>query len=229
MSKIKSTIKTFSCALSNDTKGRCNVPRYLYHVTSKANYEKMLQDGFIKKSHDFAQDTNLNGVFMFDLKNFTKRWCNMGFYIGENTQENIFSLAKALFMKTSSKTSDIVALRIPTRSLSLGKLKCRVQGVNLTLSHANNGDSALRQKHYTRKKQPIEYIFEDNIPLNCVEKVGEADSGVILEDLLKENVSGVSLYEKINPKELLAKLFKGQPEEKCIEISKNSTIEFKSL
>ena len=49
------------------------IPRYLYHMTSKKNYESMLKDGFIKTGHDAYLDSNLDGIFMFDLKNFIKR------------------------------------------------------------------------------------------------------------------------------------------------------------
>lgn len=212
--------------------GHRNVPRYFYHVTNKKNYENMLKDGFIKAGQDAYEESNLNGVFMFDLKNFTKRWCHMGFDIGENSEEKFFTLAKALFMKISLKSSDIVVLRIPSKELPLDKLKCRIQGgvkvSDIPLSHALNGDSAFRQKHYTRKRQPVEYIFEGNIPLDHVQKAGEANTGVIFEEM-RQDMSGRSLYTKLKTKEILTNLFKGQPEEKCIEQANKSSIKFRNL
>lgn len=54
--------------------GKPNLPRYLYHVTSRKNYEAMLKSGEIRTSHDACLSSSLEGVFMFDLKNFAKRW-----------------------------------------------------------------------------------------------------------------------------------------------------------
>ena len=169
MKTIKSIAGAAITASSKTLKsGRRNIPRYFYHVTNKKNYEIMLKDGFIKASHDARVESNLNGVFMFDLKNFTKRWCHMGFDIGENPGENFLTLAKGLFMKSSSNSSDIIVLRIPTKELPLDKLKCRIQGgTNISLSHAFNGDIVTRQKHYTRKRLPVEYIFDGNIHRLC--------------------------------------------------------------
>lgn len=205
--------------------GQSAVPRFLYHITSKKNYESILKDGFIRTSQDGADMTNLNGVFMFDLKNFTKRWCNTGFSMGDD----FLTLAKALFVKGSSKTSNIVVLKVPTKKLPLDKLKCRTQDIKakVPLSHFSDGDTALRQKHYTRKKQPIEYIFEEDIPISSIKKIGEADTGVIIEDVFANMYA--SDYKKVDVKQILTNLFKGQPEEKCIELANNSSFKLHDM
>ena len=71
----------------------------------------MLKDGFINASHDANPITNLSGVFMFDLKNFTKRWCNTGFKFDKT---NPFSLAKGLLLKRAAPSFT----RRPRRSSS---------------------------------------------------------------------------------------------------------------
>ena len=71
--------------------------------------------------------------------------------------------------------------------------------------------------------------FLREIFIDCVQKAGEANTGVILEEMLKEDMSGLSLYQKLKPKEILANLFKGQPEEKCIEQANKSSIKFRNL
>lgn len=221
--KIVNPDLTKQVLTKTEKNGRRNIPKYLYHLTNKKNYEQCLKDGFIKIGHDTAPDTNLNGVFMFDLKNFTKRWLNTGFDIGDTPGENILTLAKALIMKVSSKDSNIVVLRIPTKNLSLDKLRCRIQSMtnisNIPSSHFIDGDLATKQKHFTRKKHAIEYIFENNIPMSNVQKVGETNSGITYKNLL-DPILGADMYKTINPQEILAQLFKGQPEEKCIEITK---------
>ena len=159
---------------------------------------------------------------MFDLKNFTKRWCNTGFKFDKT---NPFSLAKGLLLKSASNNSDIVVLKIPTKDLPLDKLKCRTQDITSNISdfHASNGDFAVRQKHYTRKKQPIEYIFQESIPMSSVQKIGEANTGTTLENITEDT------YKKFDIKQILAHLFKGQPEEKCINLANSSNIKFKDL
>ena len=206
--------------------GRRSVPRFLYHVTSKTNYESMLKDGFINASHDANPITNLSGVFMFDLKNFTKRWCNTGFKFDKT---NPFSLAKGLLLKSASNNSDIVVLKIPTKDLSLDKLKCRTQDItsNPSISHILDGDFAIRQKHYTGKKQPIEYIFQEPIPMSSVQKIGEANTGVSLENMI--NIMDPDMYKNFDIKNTLTNLFKGQPEEKCINLANSSNIKFKDM
>ena len=63
-----------NCPTTDTQLGRRNLPRYLYHITTENNYQQMLKDGYIKGHHDLDLNTHLSGVFLFDLKNFSKRW-----------------------------------------------------------------------------------------------------------------------------------------------------------
>lgn len=191
--------------------GRRNVPRFLYHLTTQNNYNKILKDGYIKSNHDLDLCSNLSGVFMFDLKNFTKRWVSMGVDCGDK----LLTFAKALLMQVSKDDSNIVVLKIPTRFLSSKKLKCRSQ-VSKNDWHINNGDFATNQRHYTRKKEPLEYINETDIPIQNVIKIGEANSGFNLEKAFEE--MNENYFDKINVAQVLQKLFQNTPEEKCINL-----------
>ena len=51
--------------------GKHKVPRFIYHMTNKTNYESMLRDGFIKTSPDVTLG---RGVFATELTNLFKRW-----------------------------------------------------------------------------------------------------------------------------------------------------------
>ncbi len=192
--------------------GRRNVPRYLYHLTTQNNYNRMLKDGYIRCNHDVNLDTNLSGVFMFDLKNFTKRWLSMGIACGDN----LLTYAKALIMQVSKDDSNIVVLKIPTKFLFLKYLKCRSQ-VSTNDLHYRNGDFATNQRHYTRKKEPIEYINEAYIPIKNVIKIGEANSGFNLKKAFDE--MNDNHFDKIDVNQVLQKLFKNTPEEKCINLA----------
>lgn len=200
-----------NCQIGGTQLGRRNVPRYLYHLTTQNNYNKILKDGYIKSNHDLDLCSNLSGVFMFDLKNFTKRWVSMGVDCGDK----LLTFAKALLMQVSKDDSNIVVLKIPTRFLSSKKLKCRSQ-VSKNDWHINNGDFATNQRHYTRKKEPLEYINETDIPIQNVIKIGEANSGFNMEKAFEE--MNENYFDKINVAQVLQKLFQNTPEEKCINL-----------
>lgn len=191
--------------------GKRNVPRYLYHLTTDKNYQQMLKDGYIKANHDADLSSNLSGVFMLDLRNFTKRWLTTGVDCGDK----LLTFAKGLIMQASKDGSNIVALKIPTRKLNTSKLRCRSQ-VSENNIHHKNGDFATNQKHYARKKEPLEYINEENIPIKNAIKIGEADTGFNLEKALENEP--MNYIDIIDEKKILQNLFKNTPEEKCINL-----------
>ena len=200
-----------NCPTTSTQLGRRNLPRYLYHITTENNYQQMLKDGYIKGHHDLDLSTHLSGVFLFDLKNFSKRWTTMGIDWGDK----LFTFAKGLIMQASKDDSNLVVLKISTKTLSQNKLKCRNQLTD-SKTHNTYGDFATNQKHYTRKKNAIEYINEGNIPIQNVTKIGEANVGFNLHKAM-ENLSE-NIFDKIDVKKILQNLFKNTPEEKSINI-----------
>lgn len=205
-----------NCPTTGTQLGRRNLPRYLYHITTENNYQQMLKDGYIKGHHDLDLNTHLSGVFLFDLKNFSKRWTTMGIDWGDK----LFTFAKGLIMQASKDDSNLVVLKIPTKTLSQNKLKCRNQLTD-SKTHNTYGDFATNQKHYTRKKNAIEYINEGNIPIQNVTKIGEANVGFNLHKAM-ENLSE-NIFDKIDVKKILQNLFKNTPEEKSINIATKET------
>lgn len=200
-----------NCPTTDTQLGRRNLPRYLYHITTENNYQQMLKDGYIKGHHDLDLNTHLSGVFLFDLKNFSKRWTTMGIDWGDK----LFTFAKGLIMQASKDDSNLVVLKISTKTLSQNKLKCRNQLTD-SKTHNTYGDFATNQKHYTRKKNAIEYINEENIPIQNVTKIGEANVGFNLHKAM-ENLSE-NIFDKIDVKKILQNLFKNTPEEKSLNI-----------
>lgn len=205
-----------NCPTTSTQLGRRNLPRYLYHITTENNYQQMLKDGYIKGHHDLDLNTHLSGVFLFDLKNFSKRWTTMGIDWGDK----LFTFAKGLIMQASKDDSNLVVLKISTKTLSQNKLKCRNQLTD-SKTHNTYGDFATNQKHYTRKKNAIEYINEGNIPIQNVTKIGEANVGFNLHKAM-ENLSE-NIFDKIDVKKILQNLFKNTPEEKSINIATKET------
>lgn len=185
--------------------GKPNLPRYLYHVSSRKNYEAMVKSGEIRTSHDACLSSSLEGVFMFDLKNFAKRWTSTFFNFEEECAK--VNLGSALVCKNS----DIVVLKVPTKKMNVDKLKVRVQDETKTDYHALNGDSARFQTLYTRRKKPIEYIYGENIDISDAQKIGELNL-----ELNADNRNELIDFMQKRPFEPLLKLFKGTPEEKCV-------------
>lgn len=186
--------------------GKPDVPRYLYHMTRKKNYEQILEKGLINAYSDTGH-SDLCGVFMFDLKNFEKRWANTWF----NIDDMKVNLGRALLSKHScddsviEKAEDIVMLRIPTKNMDINKLKIRRQDI----VQFDEADSAIYQSVYTRRKISIEYIYESDIDVSDVQKIGEMSIRIKNQEELKKTI-------ELKPFDLLLKLFKGQPEEKGI-------------
>ena len=186
--------------------GKPDIPRYLYHMTRKKNYEQILEKGLINAYSDTGH-SDLCGVFMFDLKNFEKRWANTWF----NIEDMKVNLGRALLSKHAcedsviGKAHDIVMLRIPTKNMNINKLKIRRQDI----MQFEDADSAIYQSVYTRRKIPIEYIYESDIDVSNVQKIGEMSVKIKNQDELKKII-------ELKPFDLLLKLFKCQPEEKGI-------------
>jgi len=196
------------------------IPRYLYHVTTKKNYEAMLKSGEIIGSHDGNFMSNLEGVFMFDLKNFLKRWSSTYFKCDNGTTIN---LGAALIGKNRT---DAVVLRVPTKNFNVDKLKIRAQDNLNSTYHGLNGDYARFQSLYTRNKKPIEYIYGQNIKMSDVQKVGEINIGI--PENFYELENGMEFFKRKPFKELL-EIFRGSPEEKGVLAFKRANIKNKVL
>ena len=204
------------------------VPRYIYHLTPKENYEQMLKDGYIKLSSDpyFAK----NGIFTFEFENLFKRWNSKGAGYKE-------TLLEGLLRQVTKNQDEVVILKIPTSKLEQNKLYIRSQkklfGSGLTprqeimkvmatkyqdrknistkdmfnvineslnkciLEQNNNihiryGAPVYQSSLFKQRKEPIEYIYCDTIPISNVEKLGEV------------NISELSEYNE-NEKAILTK------------------------
>ena len=203
------------------SKGK-KIPRYLYHVTNEKNYNSIMKDGVIKTSHDAYLESNLNGVFLFDLKNFLKFWCNTWFSVSDS----LVSLSMALFSRCAYRNPKIVILRIPTKNLDTNNVRCRVELEDeMPDAHIKNGDTALNQKHYTRNKKPIEYIYQKVIPANIIKKVGNADIDMIVDNMLETGTYSRANYTW----QILKALFKSSPEEKALNISEKFSEKYKKI
>ena len=94
------------------------IPRFLYHLTTKSNYEEIVRSGRLLAKHEATAGS---AVFMIDLQNFLKRWSSFYF-----CNEKI-KIDKALFDYCKKDWSGLVLLRIPTQKLKSNALRVRSQ------------------------------------------------------------------------------------------------------
>lgn len=167
------------------------LPKYLYHLTNSSSYEKIIQSGQIKLSKDI-----IDGVFMFDMKDFQTNWRN------SKSVSGLGSLAQSLLEQALKIDKGLVLLKIPTESLDPMKIVIRPEDEvinfiksdnfrNLSMVYAEKGGifnnkwelpknltegySPTETKSYTDNGRAIEYIYQGNINLSdaAVEKVLE--------------------------------------------------------
>ena len=97
------------------TFGKHKIPRFIYHMTNKGNYESIVQDGVIKTTLDGLLG---KGVFTTELTNLFKRWRS------SNSWQNV-SLQEKLIEQVAKGQDEIVILKIPTAKLDSNKLIIR--------------------------------------------------------------------------------------------------------
>ena len=158
--------------------GKHKIKRYLYHLTSEDNYKKMVESGKIK----LTQDSQLpyDGIFMTDLENLAKQWRtskDWNHTVPEN-KSGIF-LSAALLKQAAKGGDTIVCLRIPTKYLNHDMLKIRSQNRLFSevespkiKEHIRNGAPAKDANLYKQRKEAIEYIYQEEIPIDKVELAG---------------------------------------------------------
>ncbi len=189
-----------------------NLPRYLYHLTTKENAARILQTGAMPSR---TLNETRTAFYMFDLKNFLKRWTHPF----RNYSNKLFWTVPNVH-----KSMDLVLLRVPVKNLNTEKLKIRSQiylhcytwNENIR-NHKRFGDIAAKAKHYTRKKHPIEYMYLDSISKENIQVVGECKATPSIMERLWGGFG--------NAKELMLQLVNGKPEEKGVSLCKFGKIQ----
>ncbi len=206
-------------------KNNSKIPKYLYHITTKSNYNSMLESGVIRTSKDVSPLSTLDGVFMFDIKNFAKRWFNTWVgYGGSDEKYNIGSVLlgkHSLVRQGADKSSELVLLRLRTNKLDVNKLQVRIQDT-AKASYIPDGESAISQRLHTRRKDAIEYIYSNNINIANAEKIGELK-------LNFKSPEDVFKYVKERHFDTLLKLLNGQPEAKGVKVLEKADIKPKFI
>lgn len=247
MTKFEKEIDRFGVEGVQNGNKTGKIPRYIYHLTSKENYEKMLQNGVLQTTSDgwFKQ----KGIFAVELENLFKRW-------GNNELWEECPLQLSLLEHAAKDSDKIVILKIPTAKLEQENLYIRSQNqlipdhfglsdyfeqicgstkykdkekldtqdffdiinhaLNKRIANLNSqkhlayGAPAGQSKLYKQRKEAIEYIYSDPIPMSDVEKIGETNIAE-LKNLEDEDDIPVETMKNI-----FKKLLKGKPEENSL-------------
>ena len=195
--------------------GKHKVKRYLYHFTNEAHYENILKSGQIDTSTDAYLD--YDGVFLSELENVAKCWRTSKDWnqLMPKNKDGIY-LSLGLLGHVSKKSDKVVCLRIPTKYLDHDMLMIRSQNklCKCALSreiipHIKTGMLSKFSNLYKQRKEAIEYIYKEDIPVDKIEFVGVGDFPYLkLEDVIvmpKEEQRNIVLN-------VLKKIFTGQPE-----------------
>lgn len=176
----------------SQTVGKHKIPRYLYHITSLGNYQKMLETEFIKPSVYHKQ------IYMLELDSFSKYW-------NKADRNNLCDYI--LNFQNGINSGGVVMLKIPTKYLSRIKIRPRNRMINKNISFneriaaiQGNIDAKLTPL-YKQKKSDLEFIYDENIPMSQIELVGTYDCS---NTKISSNNVCKTIFEKI---------FKGKPEE----------------
>ena len=173
--------------------GKHKLPRYMYHLTTEENYLSMLKDGSLKPSQ--CMDSSV-GTFLFDIKNFTRFWRKTPDVAEQPRTTLLNMIAGKLGFETQG---NLVLLRVPTnildaRTLRLRRQKlCRIGLGNVQkeqeavlndkfkfsnalecLKYTMQGENVSQLPLYNQRKEAIEFITSENIPIDKITLVGTA-------------------------------------------------------
>lgn len=122
------------------------IPRFLYHLTNRANYESIMSSGVLRTSSDkfFGE-----GIFTAELTNLFKRWRRSSDWGAANLQNDLLEQA-------AKDSSELVILKIPTEGLNVDNIRIRSQ--NRLFGGVDKYWKLKRQKIHENELLKAEYI-----------------------------------------------------------------------
>lgn len=121
------------------------IPRFLYHLTSKANYQSIMTSGVLKTN---IPDAIGDCICASELTNLFKRWRGDKYW-----EEG--SLMERLIDYCAKETDELVMLKIPTKQLDVDKLTIRSQ--NRCFKADKIFQEKSKQRMFDRNKSMMEY------------------------------------------------------------------------
>ncbi len=227
---------------SPQTIAKHKVPRYLYHLTSRENYQKILESGYIKPGNDHFPF----GVYMLELDSFSKYW-------GKSMRNDL--------VRKCGGSNELVMLKIPTSSIDTSKIRLRTQNdvegklgseieewFNFTrmpderknlltklikdygekeaikryldylpkkYEHLVKGIEGRFTNLYKQRKSDLEFIYDAEIPISNVEYIGGFNYKKEFGNGLQYSFE--KLYDENLAKSVFGKLLQTKPEGNCMK------------
>ena len=155
INKILSMLRSKGCEINKANPNK--IPRFLYHLTTKSNYEKMLKTGAMNPSKEGLCGEN---IFMLDIKNFFKRWTK--FNLGGSHQKRLLAHV------SGANREDVVLLKIPTKQLQREKLGIRSQDVLYSNAEYLGAEQVEFMKKYNCKteEEVLQLLENDETAFN---------------------------------------------------------------
>ena len=181
--------------------GKHKIPRYLYHVTTRANYENVLKTGTLRVSDARGLGS---GVYMLELQNMIKHYGN---HNGNRGLERLLGQARL------HGDEELVLLRIPTKKLDASRLSIRDNDSGAPVLEKLNifrikGDSAVSSKLYKQRKIGLEYVYPHDIDINNVSMVGSTKVKPLIEGVISDT-EALTAWKALT---------EGKPEHRAFEI-----------
>lgn len=222
--------------------GKHKIPRYLYHLTSRENYQKILESGYIKPGNDHFPF----GVYMLELDSFSKYW-------GKSMRNDL--------VRKCGGSNELVMLKIPTSSIDTSKIRLRTQNdvegklgseieewFNFTrmpderknlltklikdygekeaikryldylpkkYEHLVKGIEGRFTNLYKQRKSDLEFIYDAEIPISNVEYMGGFNYKNEFGDGLQYSFE--KLYDENLAKSVFGKLLQTKSEGNCMK------------
>ncbi len=161
-----------------------DLPEFFYHLTSKKNYSSIINSGKIRFS-DWEQGQNgLEGIYLIDKNNFLTKW------LGRKETEVLgdIDIGEMLLNFTNKDGDSLVAIKIPSKELDISKLRfrpyikmCKESLETINPDTLNIGSDLVKKGlgieelgNYINTKEPIEYIYQKELPKKLFDSCSEA-------------------------------------------------------
>lgn len=156
----------------NKNSKKVNLPEFIYHITSRENYEKILRDGKMKVSKwELDSGNGCNGIYFIDKDNFLNNW--LGRKEPEILGDSPMDVGELLIAWTCKDTKESVAIKIPTSKLDISQLRFRpyIEACKESLETYNPNTGKIESRlvkeglpiedlsKYANSKEPIEYVY----------------------------------------------------------------------
>jgi len=161
----------------------------------------MLADGFIRLSYDkFFVD---KGIYAIELSNFLKFWKKDKSWGYDDLQRALLRKAVHWFNPPDRDKGNLVLLRIATENLDTEKLTIRSQNklfenenmfskLGKTLQdHLRGMTPAIEAPLYRNRREAIEYIYGEDIPIESVQQIGNIVNIASLRKDIKFSINPV--------------------------------------